>query len=60
MLQVDATAINRLVDMGPAADSAEAAGFREFWGSKSELRRFQATLLPTRSPIDLWMSANVL
>lgn len=31
----------RLVDRGPPADSPEAAEFREFWGEKSELRRFR-------------------
>jgi U3 small nucleolar RNA-associated protein 22 len=32
----------RVVDVGPAADDTQgAAGFRAFWGAKSELRRFQ-------------------
>ncbi|KAK2159738.1 hypothetical protein LSH36_147g04014 [Paralvinella palmiformis] len=30
-----------MVDKGPSADSPEAAEFRQFWGDKSELRRFQ-------------------
>ncbi|XP_063814035.1 nucleolar protein 6 isoform X2 [Pseudophryne corroboree] len=29
------------LEKGPAADSPEAADFRNFWGKKSELRRFQ-------------------
>ena len=33
--------INRAVDRGPSADEKElAASFREFWGKKAELRRF--------------------
>lgn len=33
---------NRTVDHGPAAENKqEAAGFRKFWGEKSELRRFK-------------------
>lgn len=30
-----------VLDRGPSADSSEAEEFRKFWGSKSELRRFQ-------------------
>ncbi|KAL4228055.1 Nucleolar protein 6 [Mactra antiquata] len=30
-----------ILDRGPSADSLEAAEFRNFWGSKSEIRRFQ-------------------
>ena len=30
-----------IVDMGPPADSPEAAEFGSFWGERSELRRFQ-------------------
>jgi U3 small nucleolar RNA-associated protein 22 len=30
-----------IVNMGPPADSPEAAEFHSFWGEKSELRRFQ-------------------
>lgn len=42
LLQVDATAALRTLDMGPPADRAkEAAAFRAFWGDKAELRRFQ-------------------
>ena len=29
------------MDKGPAADSPESAEFRNFWGEKSQLRRFQ-------------------
>lgn len=29
------------IEKGPAANQPEAAEFREFWGNKSELRRFQ-------------------
>eukprot|EP00040_Diaphanoeca_grandis_P016705 m.86493 g.86493 ORF g.86493 m.86493 type:complete len:1260 (-) comp25975_c0_seq1:66-3845(-) len=33
--------IDRTIDMGPPADdAAEASKFRNFWGAKSELRRF--------------------
>ncbi|XP_076443983.1 nucleolar protein 6-like [Babylonia areolata] len=31
----------RLVDRGPAANVPEALDFRQFWGEKSELRRFK-------------------
>ncbi|XP_036597850.1 nucleolar protein 6 [Trichosurus vulpecula] len=30
-----------VLEMGPEADHPEAADFRQFWGSRSELRRFQ-------------------
>ncbi|XP_073474509.1 nucleolar protein 6 [Aquarana catesbeiana] len=30
-----------VLEKGPAADSPEAVDFRKFWGTKSELRRFQ-------------------
>ncbi|CAM9481846.1 unnamed protein product [Lampetra planeri] len=30
-----------VLERGPAADSAQAAEFRAFWGERSELRRFQ-------------------
>lgn len=34
--------VSRAVDHGPSADDKEAAAsFRDFWGSKSELRRFK-------------------
>ena len=37
----DGNNTNRVVDKGPpAADAASAAEFRQFWGSKVELRRF--------------------
>jgi hypothetical protein len=37
---VDPAAVLRLVDVGPAADDAAAAGkYRKLWGDKSELRR---------------------
>jgi hypothetical protein len=37
---VDPVAVLRLVEVGPAADDAAAAGkFRKLWGDKSELRR---------------------
>eukprot|EP00898_Chlorokybus_atmophyticus_P007576 jgi/Chlat1/781/Chrsp104S01309 len=36
----------RLVDIGPAADKkAEAKAFRNFWGSRAELRRFKDGLI---------------
>ncbi|XP_070213271.1 nucleolar protein 6-like isoform X2 [Littorina saxatilis] len=31
----------RLLDRGPPANAPEAADFRQFWGEKSELRRFK-------------------
>ena len=31
----------RMLDRGPAAESADAPAFRDFWGEKAELRRFQ-------------------
>ena len=42
--QLDPAASLRVVDAGPSAESAQAAAFREFWGERSELRRFQARL----------------
>lgn len=42
LIQVDPTAALRAVDIGPPADQAAAAAeFRQFWGDRSELRRFQ-------------------
>ncbi|XP_076350241.1 nucleolar protein 6 Mat89Ba isoform X2 [Tachypleus tridentatus] len=47
-----------VLDKGPTADSPEAEAFREFWGHKSELRRFQdgsiceAVLWPASSVAD--------
>lgn len=32
---------DNIIDMGPPADQPEAKEFRDFWGAKSELRRFQ-------------------
>ncbi|KAF7504122.1 hypothetical protein GJ744_002691 [Endocarpon pusillum] len=41
-LLLDPDHVDRLVDHGPSAeDKAAAAGFREFWGDKAELRRFK-------------------
>ncbi|KAJ5652514.1 hypothetical protein N7507_009940 [Penicillium longicatenatum] len=41
-LLLDADNVGRVVDHGPAAEEKEeAASFREFWGNKSELRRFK-------------------
>ncbi|KAI8473415.1 MAG: Nrap protein [Monoraphidium minutum] len=38
----DAAEVCRLVDVGPPADDAAAAGrFRSLWGERAELRRFQ-------------------
>ncbi|KAM4876616.1 nucleolar protein 6 [Thomomys bottae] len=34
-------ALTSVLELGPEADQAEAADFRQFWGSRSELRRFQ-------------------
>lgn len=43
---MDATAALRGLDLGPPADSGEAArAFRAFWGDKAELRRFQDGLI---------------
>ena len=33
--------VSRLWDRGPAAQSAEAAAWRELWGARTELRRFK-------------------
>jgi U3 small nucleolar RNA-associated protein 22 len=39
---LDAKNSNRVIDQGPSAEQKdEAASFREFWGEKSELRRFK-------------------
>lgn len=38
---LDAAHNNRLVDHGPAAGHKEGASYRDFWGSKAELRRFK-------------------
>ncbi|KAJ5885309.1 hypothetical protein N7495_009819 [Penicillium taxi] len=41
-LLLDANHVSRVVDHGPPAEEKEeAASFREFWGEKSELRRFK-------------------
>ncbi|XP_046857111.1 nucleolar protein 6-like isoform X2 [Xenia sp. Carnegie-2017] len=37
----DADSAHTVLEKGPSADSSEACAFREFWGEKSELRRFQ-------------------
>ena len=45
-VRVDATQVQRAVDLGPSADDADAVkAFRAFWGEKSELRRFPVRLL---------------
>ncbi|KAM5298741.1 nucleolar protein 6 isoform 2-T2 [Ctenodactylus gundi] len=33
--------LTSVLELGPEADRPEAADFRQFWGSRSELRRFQ-------------------
>ncbi|XP_021562923.1 nucleolar protein 6 isoform X2 [Carlito syrichta] len=33
--------LTSVLELGPEADQPEAAEFRQFWGSRSELRRFQ-------------------
>lgn len=41
VVQVDSTAILRVLDKGPPGqDAAACKAFREFWGDKAELRRF--------------------
>lgn len=41
-LNLEPLHINRIRDLGPSAEDKEAAAaFRNFWGEKSELRRFQ-------------------
>eukprot|EP00002_Diphylleia_rotans_P025509 TRINITY_DN5045_c0_g1_i2.p1 TRINITY_DN5045_c0_g1~~TRINITY_DN5045_c0_g1_i2.p1 ORF type:complete len:1168 (+),score=282.69 TRINITY_DN5045_c0_g1_i2:57-3560(+) len=40
-LQLNPQTYQRIIDMGPAADSPDAAAFRKFWGPKAELRRFK-------------------
>ena len=39
--RLDSSKASRSVDVGPAADNPIAKNFRQFWGEKSELRRFQ-------------------
>ncbi|CAG0892048.1 unnamed protein product [Darwinula stevensoni] len=39
-LRLDPTEQLRIIDKGPAADSHQALEFREFWGERSEWRRF--------------------
>ena len=39
--RLDSSKASRSVDVGPAADNPMAKDFRQFWGEKSELRRFQ-------------------
>ena len=40
-VRVNMAQVQRTVDIGPAADDADAVrAFRTFWGEKSELRRF--------------------
>lgn len=40
-LQLESEGAYRAVEIGPSADSPEAAEFCQFWGEKSEMRRFQ-------------------
>lgn len=40
-LLLDGEFSSNILDRGPSADSQEAEEFRQFWGEKSELRRFQ-------------------
>lgn len=40
-LLLDGEFSSNVLDRGPSADSQEAEEFRQFWGEKSELRRFQ-------------------
>ena len=47
-LQVDAGEAVRMLDKGPSPGSPAAAAFRQFWGDKAELRRFQ-----------VWLAASV-
>ncbi|XP_033750343.1 nucleolar protein 6-like [Pecten maximus] len=44
-----------ILDKGPPADSPEAEDFREFWGEKSELRRFKDGSI---CEAVVWMEAN--
>ncbi|XP_067056195.1 nucleolar protein 6-like [Acropora muricata] len=39
-LMLNAEHFDAVIDTGPSADKPEAKAFREFWGEKSELRRF--------------------
>ena len=44
-VQADPTAALQLRDIGPPAESVKAAAaFRQFWGDRAELRRFQVCL----------------
>ena len=40
-LNIDQSNWTRVVDRGPSADTVDAKTFKEFWGDKSNLRRFQ-------------------
>ncbi|KAL5259520.1 hypothetical protein ACHWQZ_G009838 [Mnemiopsis leidyi] len=40
-LSIEQSNWTRVVDRGPSADTVEAKTFKEFWGDKSNLRRFQ-------------------
>ena len=40
-LTIDKDNWTRLVDRGPSADTVESKTFKEFWGEKSAIRRFQ-------------------
>lgn len=44
-----------ILDKGPPADSPEAEDFRDFWGEKSELRRFKDGSI---CEAVVWMEAN--
>ena len=40
-LTIDQNNWTRVVDRGPSADTAESKAFKEFWGERSNIRRFQ-------------------
>ena len=54
-IRVNVAQVQRTVDMGPAADDADAVrAFRAFWGEKSELRRFPVSSRWLRKPAELF------
>eukprot|EP00054_Salpingoeca_dolichothecata_P004849 m.32177 g.32177 ORF g.32177 m.32177 type:complete len:923 (+) comp14918_c0_seq2:977-3745(+) len=52
---LDTTEAFRTLDLGPDADDPAAARFRDFWGQKCELRRFQGGQI---NEAVVWLSAH--
>lgn len=45
-MQVDVEHAFTAIEIGPEADSPQAAAFRQFWGQKAEMRKFLVKALP--------------